>query len=831
MLRRGNVTDFDKWPQNGGALWNSLSYRTCDSGFPSGKVHFLGGNDDEFVRVPTFVALDCEIGKHLPFFYGLWIARALRAAQKITMPDALSRVAARIGAMLRGKGTTRKNGDKVDARALYIVPWLEPGVPHYVDQRPSPQRDIRILESGWADARRDTRGAKTIGRSPAFKPKPHAKGPKGTALLPARGGFAVYVDVDDAIRQFGDVPWLGILYLDRLRIRPVGPVLGRLLYTHALAPSEETTLTQRSWTKREVLFEDVHDREQEQSLEFDTTWSTSFVSQLTEQWNAKLSSDLTSKLGGTEPTSGITAEVGSRVGAEQGFLRTRNTQSTLNRSLTQKASAKAKEQHKTTFKVTTETGAEFTSKRILRNTNPDRSLHLHFHKVLQKFHVSLERPDALLCLRFCVPDPAATMRKVVLAELQKLDPQIDPTEGPQPGAADWGAEFEITQYASGNWEIGDETNYMTIPLEIPTNYALSTYEGPSFVRARNEDGATKYEGDEDEFRRDGGYLGFTRVPPAGATGAIEFEVGVTYPEPSWWVNGTDIGEVTYRIKVGAVPSDQYTEDFRKTRESWENEQRELIKASFSLDRLKAIASKKSLLKEHVLGVAMEKFFLPGYFASGAEPPCRKVEQITDWFQWEEVEAAMLPWWLTPKGRDNRAQLDRFVGTLPADVIQTIETWDFLASPLAIVYLPIKKGFEEEAIAALLNISRSDKEWKLASQCVDSFRGFAAGKFPSNARSLSDDQTIDAPTVALGTPLGSDSWDNAWETARQRFIVLDEWAEIFPTDGIHIEAVLGACDGTSELRRAQLLAEVREREAGAAAQEPAPTPTEDDGEPE
>ncbi|MEE3918927.1 hypothetical protein V2I01_12320 [Micromonospora sp. BRA006-A] len=64
------------------------------------------------------------------------------------------------------------------------------------------------------------------------------------------------------------------------------------------------------------------------------------------------------------------------------------------RTATSKVAARYRTQHKTDFKLVTETGAESSSKRTVRNPNRATPITLHYFKVLQRLELAHERYGA-----------------------------------------------------------------------------------------------------------------------------------------------------------------------------------------------------------------------------------------------------------------------------------------------------------------------------------------------------------------------------------------------------------------------------------------------------
>ncbi|MFI5852369.1 hypothetical protein ACIA8B_31650 [Micromonospora chalcea] len=67
---------------------------------------------------------------------------------------------------------------------------------------------------------------------------------------------------------------VGIAFLDRTRIRPVGFALGEHVYALALAPGEEAVLEQRTYTKRELTLEEQSESEQQTDVELTSALTT-----------------------------------------------------------------------------------------------------------------------------------------------------------------------------------------------------------------------------------------------------------------------------------------------------------------------------------------------------------------------------------------------------------------------------------------------------------------------------------------------------------------------------------------------------------------------------
>src|SRR5262249_3606872 len=74
-----------------------------------------------------------------------------------------------------------------------------------------------------------------------------------------------------------------------------------------------------------------------------------------------------------------------------------------------KVAARNRSQHKTTYRVSTETRFETSSKRTIRNPNANTPIDLEYFKVMQRLQLSHERYGVRLCWAPVVPDPGADL--------------------------------------------------------------------------------------------------------------------------------------------------------------------------------------------------------------------------------------------------------------------------------------------------------------------------------------------------------------------------------------------------------------------------------------
>jgi hypothetical protein len=282
-------------------------------------------------------------------------------------------------------------------------------------------------------------------------------------------------------------------------------------------------------------------------------------------------------------------------------------------------------------------------------------------------------------------------------------------------------------------------------------------------------------------------------------------VNVLMPEafgPGWWTVS-----VTGRMTWSYVPSDTITGDVQACMEA----QKAKIKDSFSADRVMQILEEvKSWERELVFQRMFETVLLRDYFKLGTNPPCAVLELVRNVFDWNEAAIEYIPWWMTPTGRANREHLRQVLLALPGDTRSDLIIDDKLIASAARIYLPIRPGLEDEALAFLLGVNSITGT--ALDACVRDFinwREANVGPLPFTLPTYDTVLEIGPPKA---TPAGSDDWDYDWERARNKFLVLDEWSETLPTDGVHLEPALSTCGSTDEYRASALRSDLQSAEA-------------------
>lgn len=277
-------------------------------------------------------------------------------------------------------------------------------------------------------------------RTPEVRALTNAHAAAPVAAKPAGSGWSSADDKADASSGLVDAQRLlnllrsefGYLFYDRTRIRPANLRIGEHLYSLSLAPGEEVTIEQKSWTKRDVSLEELTEFERTLDLEFASTFTTEILDSLDEVKKIDVGLDGTAK-GSLDPVGVLTAAVGLASGtpaassgggggpiAVNGGIEpsidlsdtvTQKEAATKTYQQTGKLAAKYRSMHKTTFKVTQEIGAENTSRRTIRNANRATPINLHYFKMLREHEITHERYGVRLCWAPWIRDPGTQVRE------------------------------------------------------------------------------------------------------------------------------------------------------------------------------------------------------------------------------------------------------------------------------------------------------------------------------------------------------------------------------------------------------------------------------------
>ncbi|GAA4489073.1 hypothetical protein GCM10023094_50030 [Rhodococcus olei] len=231
-----------------------------------------------------------------------------------------------------------------------------------------------------------------------------------------------------AARELDRTPVLpvGLLNLERIEMVPAGIQRGELISTVPLAPGEETAVTHKEWSVTSKEFTTIVTDSLESVSETGVTDNTDLSQAATSENQHSNQFNITGTVQGGIPiisgssTTNFTAQDAHSKSATESIKHARTT--------TEKASSRARQEHKVTISTKTETGSSETSTRILKNPS-QQPIRIDYFAMMRKWRVRLYRYGLRLTYDLVIPEPGAAMRRSY-AELEQLRGQLGPFEFP-----------------------------------------------------------------------------------------------------------------------------------------------------------------------------------------------------------------------------------------------------------------------------------------------------------------------------------------------------------------------------------------------------------------
>jgi hypothetical protein len=216
---------------------------------------------------------------------------------------------------------------------------------------------------------------------------------------------------------------IGMLNLERIEMVPAGLQRGELIATIPLAPGEETAVVHKEWSVTSKEFTTIVTDSLEQTSETGVTDNTDLSQSTASQTQHSTQFNITGTVQGGIPmingssTAGVTAQDSESQSATDSIKHAT--------TITQKASARSRQEHKTTISTTTVTGSVDTATRLMKNLSLTDPIRIDYFSLMRKWRVRLYRFGLRLTYDMVVPEPGAAMRRAY-AELEQLRGRLTP---------------------------------------------------------------------------------------------------------------------------------------------------------------------------------------------------------------------------------------------------------------------------------------------------------------------------------------------------------------------------------------------------------------------
>jgi hypothetical protein len=287
---------------------------------------------------------------------------------------------------------------------------------------------------------------------------------------------------------------VGRLHLERLEMFPIGVERGELVFTVPMAPGESTTISHKEWSVSSRGYEDVvqdfFESYSEKGVAEKTDTATASENEVHQSNTLNFGATLTGSYG---PVS-LTTTLG--VGSASDERSSIKASSQRNREVTQKSSARVRQEHKVSIKIESKQGVDQTSFKTITNPSPE-AVRIDYYKMMRKWRTDLFRYGLRMTYDITVPSPGvrlwARWRRIAQIDTLLRTPlqfgwapgDINEgwvfakglelgvlVQGPPPFTVTGTPVLDVTPFESK----GDaaQTRFGQLPFDVPPGYALAS---------------------------------------------------------------------------------------------------------------------------------------------------------------------------------------------------------------------------------------------------------------------------------------------------------------------------------------------------------------------
>jgi type II secretion system (T2SS) protein G len=215
---------------------------------------------------------------------------------------------------------------------------------------------------------------------------------------------------------------VGNLHLERIEMYPAGVERGELVHSIPLAPAETVNISHKEWSITEKEFEDIvedyFEGYSEQGVADKTDISMSNDSQSQHATALNVGASLSASY------SSVTLSTNFGYNSTSNDSQSKKDSRNHSMSITKKASARTKKDHKVTFKVTSVAGSEDQSVRVISNPSSTNSMRIDYFQLARKWKVDLLRYGLRMTYDIVIPNPGSGIVTLV-SDVKALDALIN----------------------------------------------------------------------------------------------------------------------------------------------------------------------------------------------------------------------------------------------------------------------------------------------------------------------------------------------------------------------------------------------------------------------
>ena len=211
---------------------------------------------------------------------------------------------------------------------------------------------------------------------------------------------------------------VGRLHLERIEMYPVGVEKGELVFTVPMAPGETVTVSHKEWStssqEYESIVQDSFESYSERGVAEKTDASMATENEAKHAGTVNFGATMSGGYGPVSLTTtlGLTKTTEERSSVKQSMQR--------NQEVTQKASARTRQEHKVSMKLETKQGLEDSSFRTISNPSTN-AVRIDYYRMMRKWRSDLYRYGLRMTYDLAIPTPGVRLwaRWQRLAELDR----------------------------------------------------------------------------------------------------------------------------------------------------------------------------------------------------------------------------------------------------------------------------------------------------------------------------------------------------------------------------------------------------------------------------
>jgi type II secretory pathway pseudopilin PulG len=219
-----------------------------------------------------------------------------------------------------------------------------------------------------------------------------------------------------------EVEPVGNLHLERIEMYPAGIERGELIHSVPMAPSETANISHKEWSVTEQEFEDIvqdfFEGYSEQGVAEKNDMALSNESQSKHATALNVGASLSASY------SSVTLSTNFGYSATSDDQQSKKDSRNHSMAITKKASARTKKDHKVTFKVTSVTGSEDQSVRVITNPSDTDAMRIDYFQLARKWKVDLLRYGLRMTYDIVIPNPGSGIVTKV-DQVRELDALIN----------------------------------------------------------------------------------------------------------------------------------------------------------------------------------------------------------------------------------------------------------------------------------------------------------------------------------------------------------------------------------------------------------------------